>query len=52
MQNMFVDLLYELPKNNENMMSERICTGQILSTLGKEYDNLKDWIQFLRANKL
>jgi hypothetical protein len=51
LQNVFVDLLDELPKYNENILSERMWTGEILSTLGKEYDNFKEWIQFLRANK-
>jgi hypothetical protein len=39
---LFVDLNNELAKHSENMLSERMLTGQILFTLGKEYDNFKD----------
>jgi hypothetical protein len=42
LQKLFVDLNDELAKHNENMLSERMLTGRILSTLGKEYDNFKD----------
>ena len=42
LQKLFVDLNDELTKHSENMLSERMLTGRILSTLGKEYDNFKD----------
>ena len=42
LQRIFTDLNTELTKNNENTLSERMLTGRILSTLGKEYDNFKD----------
>jgi len=42
LQKLFVDLNSELVKHSENMLSERMLTGQILSTLGKEYDSFKD----------
>jgi hypothetical protein len=42
LQKLFVDLNDELAKHNENTLSERMLTGRILSTLGKEYDNFKD----------
>jgi hypothetical protein len=41
LQKLFVDLNGEL-KHRENTLSERMLTGRILSTLGKEYDNFKD----------
>jgi len=42
LQKLFVDLNDELAKHNQNTLSERMLTGRILSTLGKEYDNFKD----------
>ena len=42
LQQLFVDLSDELAKHSENTVSERMLTGWILSTLGKEYDNFKD----------
>ena len=42
LQKLFVDLNDELAKHNENTLSERMLTGRILSTLGKECDNFKD----------
>jgi hypothetical protein len=42
LQKLFVDLNDKLAKCNENTLSERMLTGRILSTLGKEYDNFKD----------
>jgi hypothetical protein len=42
LQKLFVDLNDKLAKHNENTLSERMLTGRILSTLGKEYDNFKD----------
>jgi hypothetical protein len=42
LQKLFVDLNDEMAKHNENALSERMLTGRILSTLGKEYDNFKD----------
>jgi len=39
---LFVNLNDELVKHSENTLSERMLTGHILSTLGKEYDNFKD----------
>jgi hypothetical protein len=39
---LFVDVNDELMKHSENMLSERMLIGQILSTLGKEYDSFKD----------
>jgi len=42
LQKLYVDLNDELVKHNENTLSERMLTRQILSTLGKEYDNFKD----------
>jgi hypothetical protein len=41
-QKLFVDLNDELVKHSENTLSERMLTGRILSTLGKQYDNFKD----------
>jgi len=41
LQKLFVDLNDELAKQSKNMLSERMLTGQILSTLVKEY-NFKD----------
>jgi len=41
LQKLFVDLNDELTKHNENTLSERMLTGRMLSTLGKEY-NFKD----------
>jgi hypothetical protein len=41
MQKLYVDLNDELAKHSENMLSEHRLTGQILSTLGKEYNNFK-----------
>ncbi|XP_047108958.1 uncharacterized protein LOC124777543 [Schistocerca piceifrons] len=38
----FLDLNDKLQKHNETVLSERTLNGQILSTLGKEYDNFKD----------
>ena len=37
-----VDINNKLTKHSENTLSERMLTGRILSTLGKEYDNFKD----------
>ena len=37
-----VDINDKLMKHSENTLSERMLTGRILSTLGKEYDNFKD----------
>jgi len=37
-----VDINDELTKHSENTLSERMLTGRILSTLGKEYENFKD----------
>ena len=42
LKKLFVDLNDEVTKHSENMLSERMLTGRILSTLGKEYDNFKD----------
>jgi hypothetical protein len=42
LQKLFADLNDELAKHNESTLSEHMLTGQILSTLGKEYDNFKD----------
>jgi hypothetical protein len=42
LQKLFVDLNDELAKHSENTPSERMLTGRILSTLGKEYDSFKD----------
>jgi len=42
LQKLFVDLNDELVKHSENTLSERMLTGRILSTLGKEYHNFKD----------
>ena len=42
LQKLYVDLNDELAKHNENMLSERMLTGRILSTLGKEFDSFKD----------
>ena len=42
LQKLFVDLNDELTKHKENVLSERILSGRILSTLGKDYDNFKD----------
>ena len=41
LQKLYVDLNDELVKHHENTLSERMLTGRILSTLGKEY-NFKD----------
>jgi len=51
LQYLFVELHYELTKYNENMLSESTWTGKVLSTLRKDYDIFKEWIQLLRANK-
>jgi hypothetical protein len=42
LQKLFVDLNDELMKHSEDTLSERMLTGRILSTLGKEHDNFKD----------
>jgi len=42
LQKLFVDLNDELAKYSENILSELMLTGRILSTLGKEYDCFKD----------
>ena len=42
LQKLYVDLNDELAEHNENTLSERMLTGRILPTLGKEYDNFKD----------
>jgi len=41
-QKLFVEPNDKLAKHSENTMSEPMLTGQILSTLGKEYDRFKD----------
>ena len=38
----FLNLNDELVQHSENILSECMLTGRILSTLGKEYDNFKD----------
>jgi len=42
LQKLFVDLNDELAKHSENMLSEHMLTGRILSTFGKEYNSFKD----------
>jgi hypothetical protein len=42
LKKLFVDLNDELVKHNENMLSGRMLTGQLLLTLATEYDNFKD----------
>ncbi|XP_049813936.1 uncharacterized protein LOC126260641 [Schistocerca nitens] len=42
LQKLFVDLKDELQRKNENVLSERILNGRILSSLGKEYDDFKN----------
>jgi len=42
LQKLFVELKYELKKHSKNTLFERMITGRILSTLGKEYDTFKD----------
>jgi hypothetical protein len=42
LQKLFVYLNDELVKHSENTLSERMLTGRILSTLGKEYDSCKN----------
>jgi len=42
LQELFVNLNDELAMHSENTLSERMLTGRILSTLGKEYDSFKD----------
>ena len=42
LQELFVNLNDELAMHSENTLSERMLTGRILSTFGKEYDSFKD----------
>jgi hypothetical protein len=49
---LFVDLNNELAKHSENMLTERMLTGCILSTLGKELDNFKDVWDIIPTSKL
>ncbi|XP_072380862.1 uncharacterized protein [Diabrotica undecimpunctata] len=52
LQKLFVDLNDELQKHDENVLSERMLNGRILSTLGKDFDNFKDlWDTILSKNQ-